>query len=304
MSSLTAARRMLQINRENAIGYLLLVPSIIIFAVFTFWPIIYTVYLSFFDWNMISPTKEYVGLKNYIEVLSDPKTYRILGNTFLYIALLLVINCAIPYIFAFVIDIVLKKYKNFYKSALFLPAFISLVVGSILFTWMLNPVSGPLAIVFGWIGLEIPNWSKAEGWIIVVLSLITSWKIFGYNFILLYASINGISREIIEAAKLDNIPLWRIFFQIILPMSSATGIYVFIITIVQSLQYVFTPVKVVSQGGPDYASSNLIYHAYHEAFVVYRTGHSATLSIITMALFLLLLFLEFKFVERGVYYEN
>ncbi|MBY0221874.1 carbohydrate ABC transporter permease [Sporosarcina aquimarina] len=304
MSSLTAARRMLQINRENAIGYLLLVPSIIIFAVFTFWPIIYTVYLSFFDWNMISPTKEYVGLKNYIEVLSDPKTYRILGNTFLYIALLLVINCAIPYIFAFVIDIVLKKYKNFYKSALFLPAFISLVVGSILFTWMLNPVSGPLAIVFGWIGLEIPNWSKAEGWIIVVLSLITSWKIFGYNFILLYASINGISREIIEAAKLDNIPLWRIFIQIILPMSSATGIYVFIITIVQSLQYVFTPVKVVSQGGPDYASSNLIYHAYHEAFVVYRTGHSATLSIITMALFLLLLFLEFKFVERGVYYEN
>ncbi|MEV9641393.1 sugar ABC transporter permease [Mammaliicoccus sciuri] len=304
MSSLTAARRMLQINRENAIGYLLLVLSIIIFAVFTFWPIIYTVYLSFFDWNMISPTKEYVGLKNYIEVLSDPKTYRILGNTFLYIALLLVINCAIPYIFAFVIDIVLKKYKNFYKSALFLPAFISLVVGSILFTWMLNPVSGPLAIVFGWIGLEIPNWSKAEGWIIVVLSLITSWKIFGYNFILLYASINGISREIIEAAKLDNIPLWRIFIQIILPMSSATGIYVFIITIVQSLQYVFTPVKVVSQGGPDYASSNLIYHAYHEAFVVYRTGHSATLSIITMALFLLLLFLEFKFVERGVYYEN
>lgn len=304
MSSLTAARRKLHINKENAIGYALLIPSIIIFAVFTFWPILYTVYLSFFDWNMISPTKEFVGLNNYIEVLSDPKTYRILGNTFLYIALLLVINCAIPYIFAFVIDIVLKKYKNFYKSALFLPAFISLVVGSILFTWMLNPVSGPLAIVFGWIGLEIPNWSKAEGWIIVVLSLITSWKIFGYNFILLYASINGISREIIEAAKLDNIPLWRIFIQIILPMSSATGIYVFIITIVQSLQYVFTPVKVVSQGGPDYASSNLIYHAYHEAFVVYRTGHSATLSIITMALFLLLLFLEFKFVERGVYYEN
>ncbi|EGQ21007.1 ABC superfamily ATP binding cassette transporter, membrane protein [Sporosarcina newyorkensis 2681] len=304
MSSLTAARRKLQINRENAIGYLLLVPSIIIFAIFTFWPILYTVYLSFFDWNMISPTKEYVGLKNYIDVLSDPKTYRILGNTFLYIALLLGINCVIPYVFAFVIDIVLKKYKNFYKSALFLPAFISLVVGSILFTWMLNPVSGPLAIVFGWIGLEIPNWSKAEGWIIVVLSFITSWKIFGYNFILLYASINGISREIIEAAKLDNIPLWRIFFQIILPMSSATGIYVFIITIVQSLQYVFTPVKVVSQGGPDYASSNLIYHAYHEAFVVYRTGHSATLSILTMALFLLLLLLEFKFVERGVYYEN
>ncbi len=202
------------------------------------------------------------------------------------------------------IDLVLRKYKNFYKGALFLPAFISLVVGSILFTWMLNPVSGPVAILFNWFGLEIPNWTKSEGWIIVVLSLITSWKVFGYNFILLYASINGISREIIEAARMDNVSLVRIFFQIILPMSSATGIYVFIITIVQSLQYVFTPVKVISQGGPDYASSNLIYHAYHEAFVVYRTGHSAAISIVTMALFLLLLFLEFRYVERGVYYEN
>ncbi|GAA0343593.1 MULTISPECIES: carbohydrate ABC transporter permease [Oceanobacillus] len=304
MSSLTVAKGKLHINRENAFGYLLLIPSIIIFAVFTFWPFIYTIYLSFFEWNMISPTKEFVGLKNYTEVLSDPRTYRILGNTFLYIVLLLIVNCVIPYIFAFVIDLVLRKYKNFYKGALFLPAFISLVVGSILFTWILNPVSGPVAILFNWFGLEIPNWTKAEGWIIVVLSLITSWKVFGYNFILLYASINGISREIIEAARMDNVSLVRIFFQIILPMSSATGIYVFIITIVQSLQYVFTPVKVISQGGPDYASSNLIYHAYHEAFVVYRTGHSAAISIITMALFLLLLFLEFRYVERGIYYEN
>jgi sn-glycerol 3-phosphate transport system permease protein len=304
MNALASVRKTLHINRENAIGYGLLIPSIIVFAIFTFWPFLYTIYLSFFDWNMISAEKEFVGLKNYLEVLQDPRTYQILGNTFLYIVILLVINCVVPYIFAFVIDIVLKRWNSFYKSALFLPAFISLVVGSILFTWILNPVSGPVAIVFGWFGLEIPNWTKSEGWIILVLSVITSWKVFGYNFILLYASINGISREIIESARLDNIPLWRIFVQIILPMSSATGIYVFILTIVQSLQYVFTPVKVVTQGGPDYASSNLIYHAYHEAFVVYRTGHSATLSIITMALFLILLFLYFKFVDRGIYYEN
>lgn len=304
MSTLIQVRERLHLNKENVFGYILLIPSIIIFAIFTFWPFLYTVYLSFFDWNMISPNKEFVGLQNYLDVLTDSRTYQILGNTFLYIVLLLAINCVVPYIFAFVIDVILKRWRGFYKSAMFLPAFISLVVGSILFTWILNPVSGPLAIIFGWFGIEIPNWTKTEGWIILVLSIITSWKVFGYNFILLYASINGISREIIENARLDNIPLWRIFFQIILPMSSATGIYVFIITIVQSLQYVFTPVSVISQGGPDYASSNLIYHAYHEAFVVFRTGHSATLSIITMVLFLLLLFLEFKFVERRIYYEN
>jgi len=302
MSALTTGVK--RFNRENWKAYFLLFPSLLIFAFFMFWPFIYTIYLSFFDWNMISPTKEFVGLQNYIDILTDPKSYNIFGNTFIYIAILLVLNCVVPYVFAFVIDMVLKRFKGFYKGALFMPAFISLVVGSILFTWILNPVSGPVAIILGWFGLEMPIWSKMDGWVIFVLSLITSWKVFGYNFIVLYASINGISRELIEAARLDQVPLWRIFFQIVLPMSSATGIYVFIITIVQGLQYVFTPIKVITQGGPNYASSNAIYHAYHEAFVLYRTGHSAALSILTMVIFLVLLFIEIKFVERGIYYEN
>ena len=82
-------------------------------------------------------------------------------------------------------------------------------------------------------------------------------------------------------------------------MSSATGIYVFITTIVQGLQYVFTPIEVVTQGGPNYASSNLIYMSYHEAFTLYRTGTSSAVSVITMVLFIVLLLLEFRFVEKG-----
>ncbi|KGR82722.1 ABC transporter permease [Lysinibacillus odysseyi 34hs-1 = NBRC 100172] len=291
-------------NKQALFAYSMLFPSVVIMAVFMFWPFLYTIYLSFFDWNMIKPTKEFVGLQNYIEVLKDPLTYKVFGNSAVYIFILLLLNFTVPYIFAFILDFVIGRMKSFYKSAFFLPAFISLVVGSILFTWILNPVSGPVAIVMGWFGLEMPIWSKLDGWVIFILSLITSWKIFGYNFILLYASINGISREVIEAARLDNVPLWKIFFHIVVPMSSATGIYIFIITIVQGLQFAFTPIKVITQGGPNYASSNVIYHAYHEAFVLYRTGHSAALSILTMVIFVILLIVEFKYVERGIYYEN
>ena len=91
-------------------------------------------------------------------------------------------------------------------------------------------------------------------------------------------------------------PLHRIFFDIVVPMSSATGIYVFIITIVQGLQYVFTPIKVITQGGPDYASSNLIYMSYHNAFTLFKTGTSSAASVLTMLLFFVLLLLEFRFV--------
>lgn len=296
---------MLKVNNKHTWkAYLLLVPTIIIFAMFMFWPFIYTIYLSFYEWNMVNPTKTFVGFNNYISVLTDPITLKVFKNTAFYIVFLLLINLCIPYIFAFVIDVVLQKWGSFYRASLFLPAVISLVVGSILFTWMLNPVSGPVALILQYFHISMPNWSKLDGWVIAVLSLITSWKVFGYNFILLYAAINGVSREIIEAARLDNMPLWKIFFSIVLPMSSATGIYVFIITIVFGLQYVFTPIKVLTNGEPNYGSSNIIYHIYHEAFVLYRTGHSAALSTIMMLFFLVLLIVEFRFVERSVYYEN
>ena len=87
-------------------------------------------------------------------------------------------------------------------------------------------------------------------------------------------------------------------------MSSSTGIYILIMTIVTGLQYIYTPVKVVTQGGPDSASSNLIYESYHQAFNVFSTGTSAAFSILTLCLFVLLLLLQFWFVERGVHYEN
>lgn len=291
-------------KRQTLLGYLFLVPSLAVFVVFMFYPLFYTAYLSFFEWNMVKPVKKFVGLANYTAIFKDPNSWKIAGNTVVYIFVLLVLNFVLPYILSFILSAVIKRGQGFYKAAFFMPSVISLVVGSILYIWILNPISGPAALVLKYFGLSLPFWSKTEGWVIAVLSAITSWKVFGYNFIIILAGVSGVSSEVIEAARLDNIPLWKIFRDMVVPMSSATGIYVFITTIVQGLQYVFTPIKVVTQGGPNYASSNLIYMSYHEAFSLYRTGTSSAVSVITMALFIVLLLLEFRFVEKGVYYEN
>lgn len=291
-------------SKQKFIAYLLIMPSFLAFSVFMFWPLIRTFYLSFFSWNMIKPVKEFVGLSNYIDIFTNPITYKVMGNTLLYILILLLLNFVAPYILSFILSVVITKAKGFYKSVIFLPSVISLVVGSILYLWILNPISGPVAIIAKFFGITLPIWSKTDGLVIVVISLITSWKIFGYNFIVVLAGVSGVPTEIIEAAKIDNIPMYKIFLDIVIPMSSATGIYVLIMTIVQGIQYVFTPIKVITQGGPNYASSNAIYNAYQEAFVLYKTGSASAFAIITMLLFVILLILEFKYVERGVYYEN
>lgn len=290
--------------RSKLKGYLMILPAGIFFLAFIIAPLFYTFYLSFFDWNMIKVHKKFVGFANYIELFKSPIFSKILANTFLYIIILLVINFLAAYILAFVLSIVLKKHKNFYRAAFFLPSLISLVIGSVLYTWILNPVSGPVAIILRNFGLYLPIWSKTEGLVIVVISIITSWKAFGYNFIVILGGISGIDESIIEAARLDGASNFKLFKDIALPASSATGLYIFIMTIVQGLQFVFTPIKVITQGGPSYASSSLIYHSYHEAFILYKTGISSALSMITMVIFAVLLILEFKFVEGKIYYEN
>jgi len=122
--------------------------------------------------------------------------------------------------------------------------------------------------------------------------------------LVLLSGMSGVSTELIEAARLEKTPNRKIFGKIVMPLTSSTAIYVLIMSIVQGMQYVFTPIKVLTQGGPDFASSNIIYGVYQEAFGYYNTGKASALSIITMLVFLVLLFLEFKYVEKGVYYEN
>ena len=286
------------------VAYLLLAPATILFAVFMFYPLLYTFYLSFFDWNMTRPTKEFVALDNYIAVFTDPNFGKIMGNTVLYIALLLLFDFAAPYVFSFILSFVVKKGKNFYKSAIFLPSVISLVVGTMIFVWLLNPISGPVATVAKALGLTVPIWSNTQGLVIVVLSIMTSWKIFGYNFIVVMAGVSSVPLEVVEAARLDNIPNWRIFLNIVVPMSSSTGIYVLILSIVTGMQQIFTPINMITKGGPDNASTNLIYAVYDQAFGFFKTGTASAYAILMMVLFAFLLFLEFKFVEKSVYYEN
>ena len=116
--------------------------------------------------------------------------------------------------------------------------------------------------------------------------------------------MNNVPEELIEAARLEKASNRNIFTRIVMPLTSSTAVYILIMTIVQGLQYVFTPIKVLTQGGPNDASSNIIYQGYEYAFTFYETGMSAALAIVTMIIFLLLLYLEFRYVEKGVYYEN
>lgn len=285
-------------------AFLFLLPSIFFFVVFSYWPLLQNLYLSFFSWNMVSPNMKFVGLDNYVSVLGSEELIKILANTVVFVAIMLVLNFVLPYLFSFVLGHLIERGKGFYRSTLFMPATLSLAVASILFLWIYNPLAGPLSIVLSWFDLESPRWFKENWLVIFAICTIIGWKVFGYNLIVMLAAMLAVPKEMIEAAKLENASNWQIFKQIIVPMTSSTAIYVFTITVVFGLQYVLVPVNMLTQGGPDQGSSNLVYIIYQYAFVFFQTGKSAAFAIITMICYIAFLLFRTKYLEKKVYYEN
>lgn len=285
-------------------AFLFLLPSVFFFAVFSYWPLLQNLYLSFFSWNMVSSNMKFVGLDNYVSVLGSEELIKILVNTVVFVAIMLVLNFVLPYLFSFVLGHLIERGKGFYRSALFMPATLSLAVASILFLWIYNPLAGPLSIVLSWFDVESPRWFKENWLVIFAICTIIGWKVFGYNLIVMLAAMLAVPKEMIEAAKLENASNWQIFKQIIVPMTSSTAIYVFTITVVFGLQYVLVPVNMLTQGGPDQGSSNLVYIIYQYAFVFFQTGKSAAFAIITMVCYIAFLLFRNKYLEKKVYYEN
>lgn len=285
-------------------AFLFLLPSIFFFVVFSYWPLLQNLYLSFFSWNMVSSNMTFVGIENYTAVLGSEELIKILANTVVFVAIMLVLNFVLPYLFSFVLGHLIERGKGFYRSTLFMPATLSLAVASILFLWIYNPLAGPLSIVLSWFDLESPRWFKENWLVIFAICTIIGWKVFGYNLIVMLAAMLAVPKEMIEAAKLENASNWQIFKQIIVPMTSSTAIYVFTITVVFGLQYVLVPVNMLTQGGPDQGSSNLVYIIYQYAFVFFQTGKSAAFAIITMICYIAFLLFRTKYLEKKVYYEN
>jgi sn-glycerol 3-phosphate transport system permease protein len=228
----------------------------------------------------------------------------LLKNTAIYIFILVIINFLVPFIMAFINHFVLKHGKKVYKVIIFMPSLISLVVGAMLIQWLFNPIIGPVSKLIVLFGATMPTWSKTPGLVIFVISLVACYKAFGYNFLVLLSGVSNVSNDLIEEAHLEKASNFTIFTKIVMPLTSSTAIYVLIMSIVQGVQFVFTPIKILTQGGPNDASSNILYGTYQEAFLYFNPGLASVLSVITMLIFIVLLILEFKYVEKGVYYEN
>lgn len=279
-----------------------LAPFIVLLGLFTYWPLIEILYLSTVRISPVGPDL-FVGLNNFRGVLDNAQFGAAAWNSLIYIVVSIPLKVILPIPLAIFIWTMNRHLANFYRSVLFVPTLLSFVVVSIVWIWMLNPVMGLFQSVIKPLGLTMPALLSDAGTAIYVIIGISSWKLIGFNVLLYLAGLSAIGRDYIEAMRLDGAGDWTIMRRLIVPLLSPSIYFVAISTIVYTIQQVFTPIDILTQGGPINATTNLFYLVYQYMFESFNVGFSAAGTVILLVFIGMFIVLKAVLAERHVHYS-
>ena len=284
-----AGRRGRRLNlkqREALTGWLFVSPALIGFGIFTFGAILYSLYLSFTDYDMFG-TPEWVGLENYIKAFTnDEYFYQYFGNTFYFAIVLVPVVLVISLFLAILINKKVGKLTKAYRVALFLPSITSTVAVSMVWLWIFNPDMGILNNFLTAIGFHNPPmWLSDPEWSKPALIIMRVWQMSGYYMLLFLAGLQTIPETLYEAAEVDGASSWQRFTRITVPMLSNTTFVVVILLIIESFN-MFESIFVMTEGGPLGSTSTIMYYIYEQGFMSYNMGYASALAWIFFALIL------------------
>lgn len=276
--------------------YLYLVPALILFALFVFYPFVKTIYLSLTITDPIGQVKSFVGFSNYIALfkLASFKNSLIVTVKF---AILIVIPCMV---FGFLLAVMANtkiKGVGIFRTIYALPMAISSAAAAIIWTFLFHPSMGLINYMFK---LNI-GWLTDSKWGIIAVSIVTIWMNLGINYIFMIAGLQGISEDLYESASIDGAGVFRKHLSITIPCLSPTIFFLLIINVINTFQ-IFGQVNLMTKGGPGESTNVLVYSIYRDAFFNNRFDMACAESVILFVIILILTVLQFKFGERRVNY--
>ena len=278
-----------------------LAPNLLFLAVFTYWPLIYNVYLSLVEWDMVQPVKLFVGLANYQDLATDSRFWQIFFNTFYFV----VVGVALTLIISFATALLLNqklRARDAARSVVFAPTILSGAAIAIVWIYVFDPRFGLIHLGLSLIGLSSPHWLTDPTWAMPAMIIVYVWKNFGYAVVVYLAGLQSIPRELIEAATVDGAGAWNRLVGVILPQLSPITFFLLVTSILGSFQ-AFDLVAVMTQGGPVDSTNTLIYHLYEEGFVAFHAGRAAAIAMVLFVLMLIVTVLQLRVVERQVHYS-
>ncbi len=291
-------------GEETFSAYLFLLPSLLIFVVFTFFPAIFSIIVSLFRWNMPAQPV-FIGFDNYkvlfTGTIDGPEFWKSVLNTF-YFALGVPINLFISLMIALLLN---RKIRGvgIFRTAFFLPAITSVTAISVVWLWLYHPAQyGLFNSILIQLGLPIQRWLRDPLLAMPCLIAMGVWSGMGYNIIIFLAGLQSIPRTLYEAAEIDGAGRGALFRQITFPLLGPTIFYILTVGIINSLK-AFTEIDVMTQGGPLGATTTLAYNLYQNAFKFFQMGRASAIAVLLFIMLLVLTWVQFRYVDRRIFYE-
>lgn len=287
-------------RKEAREGYLYALPWFIGFTVFTAGPIIASFLLSFTNWDLIRPA-EWIGFGNYNMLLEDPLFWQSLKVTSIYALFSVPLGILGGLAIAVLMNQKIKGLSVF-RTIYYLPAVVSGVAVSLLWSWIFNPDFGVLNYLLSLIGINGPGWIYDEKWALPSLIIMSLWGVGG-GMVIYLAGLQGVPTELYEAAIIDGASSWRRFWSITIPMISPVIFFQLIMGIIGSFQ-IFTQAYIMTGGGPNNATLFYVLYLYRNAFQWFKMGYASALAWVLFIVILILTIIQFKLANRWVYYEG
>ncbi|MFF8717158.1 carbohydrate ABC transporter permease [Streptomyces sp. NPDC015184] len=271
--------------RKQFTAWLFLVPTLLIFGLFAWWPIVRSLLLSFQKTNLVEPAV-WIGLGNFRALFDDPLLGTAVGNTLFFVILGLLIGFPAPLILAAIMSTV-RRGAGVYRFLVYLPVVIPPVVAILLWKWFYDPGSGLFNNVLGKVGLGPYSWLESSDSAMLSLTLEATWAGMGGAVLIYLAAMVGVPGELYEAAEMDGAGIWRRIWHVMLPQLRSVIGLLLLVQLINTVQ-VFTEPYVFTGGGPENSTLTVLLLIFRYAFQDGEYGQAAALSfLMVLALALL-----------------
>lgn len=280
-------------------GYFFIMPSMLAFLAFSLYPMFDSIILSFQRLRLTE--RQWVGFENYQRLLEEPTFTKIFLNTFLYVLAIVPIGVLLSLTMATLIFRLPGIMQTFYKSAFYLPVVTSGVVLSMVWLYLYDPAFGLLNYLLGKIGIEPVLWLADPRFSLISIVIMYHASSWGGSIIILTASMGSIPKELYEAAAIEGASIFRQVVSITVPLLKPALTYVSILGTIAALQ-VFTEIFVMTRGGPNYATTNLVFSIYEYGFIRFDFGRASAVAIILLVITVVLAIAQFRALRTNVEY--
>lgn len=288
-------KRMSLKTKEALTGWLFISPALIGFSIFTFGSIIYSLYLSLTDYDLMTKPK-FIGLENFIRAFTkDEYFYKFFGNTLYFVVFLVPIVLVISLLLALLINKKVGRMTKAYRVALFLPSITSTIAVSMVWLWIFNPDMGLINNLLTAIGFNNPPmWLNSPETSKMALIIMRVWQMSGYYMIMFLAGLQTIPESLYESAQVDGANKIQSFFKITLPMLSNTTFVVIILLVIEAFN-MFESIFIMTNGGPLGSTSTIMYYIYEQGFGNYNMGYASAIAWIFFVIIMIITLIQYKF---------